>query len=435
MLAFAISSLIFFITFWLILSEKIHKTIVALYWAVIMVLFWYYYGFYSFADVLEAIDFNTIVLLFSMMIIVSVLEKTWLFQYLAIKTAKNTRGNFWLLIIYLASLSAILSTFLPNLTTIMIIAPVTIIIAQMLSFSPVPFLIAEVIFSNIWWVSTLVWAPPNMIIASVAWYDFNYFFFHSFPVVVCVFFWVLFLLRLLFNKEIKEHSHVKNLKDLLSIKEEKSLQHRKRLKKTLIILWLLIVSFFIQPYLWIPLAFIALFFAALLLLIVQPKDDPEPILEHLELSVLLFFIALFVLVWWIEKAWVLDFLAGEIMKWVQDNIVITALFILWICAILSSILDNIPLTIAMVPIISYLWEHWVQDIDLLWWAIIFGIWLGWNGLWVWSTAWVLVLSKAEWAGYPITSVYWLKTAWLSMLFSVIIASILLIIFWKIFFVS
>lgn len=433
MIPFFISSVVFFITFWLILSEKIHKTIVALYGAVVMVFFWYYFDFYSFEDVSKAIDYSTIVLLFSMMIIVSVLEKTWLFQYLAIKTAKKTKWNFWLLVVYLSWLTAILSAFLPNLTTIMIVAPVTIIIAQMLSFSPLPLLMAEVIFSNIWGVATLVWDPPNMMIASVAWYDFNFFFMHSFPVIVCVYFWILFLLRIVFYKEIAEYGHSKNIKSLLSIKEEKSLQHRKRLKKSLIILWLLILSFFLQPFIGLPIAFLALFFAALLLLIVQPKDDPEPILEHLELSVLLFFIALFVLVWWIEKAWVLDFLAWEMVNGVEQNIVITALIVLWVSAFFSSILDNIPMTIAMIPIISYLQIHGIDNVDLLWWALVFWVWLGGNGLWVGSTAWVLALSKAENAGYHISNGYWFKTWTLSTLVSIIIVSIIIIFFWTTFY--
>jgi len=419
---FWVSIWIFAVTFAIILSERVHRSVIWLLWALIMVIAWMYFGFYSPELAKEAIDFNTIGLLFWMMTIVAILEHTWAFQYLWIKVAKKTGWNLWKLTVALWTLTTLLSLILDNVTTIILIVPITIIIARILKLNPTPILMAEALLSDTGWVATLVWDPPNIMIWSVAWFSFNDFLIHSMPIVFVAWILTLFTLKIVFNKEFREKPDQASIDSLMKMNEKDAITDPKTLKKILFVLWLVVILFFVHHIFHIEPSMVAIIWAALALILVSATKDPQKILEKLELSVLLFFWSLFVIVWWLEHSWVLKELAEMITSGATENLFLTALVILWVSAILSALVDNIPMTVAMLPIIAYLqYEAKLPWVELLRWALVFGVWFGWNASPIWSTANVIVVSKSEQTEYPITFIWWLKS-WLSTAFVSLMAA-------------
>lgn len=421
-----VSITIFLVTFWVMITEKAHRAVIAFYGAVIMSIVWTGLWFYNGYMILESIDFNTILLLFGMMVIVAELEKTGFFQYLAIKTAKKTNGNMWYLMLALGGLTSILSMFLDNVTTIILVVPVTLIITKLLKMNPIPILMSEVLLSNIGWVGTLIWDPPNIIIWSAAGFSFNTFLMHSFPVVLIVWIVVLWYLRYFYREEFTHPR--KWLKSLMKMEEQKCIISPLILRKTLIVLGMVILWFFLHGRLNISLSAIALLWAATLLLWVSPHKDPRSIFKKVELSVLVFFVSLFVLVWGIENAGVLQALVDQISNHAEENILLTALVILWSTAILSAMIDNIPMTVAMIPVIWLLQSKWIQWIDLLWWALVFWVGFGWNASPIGSTSGVIVMWKAESNKTPISVKEWLKVWIPSTFLSLSVASLALMLF-------
>jgi len=421
-----VSIIIFLTTFWVMITEKAHRAVIAFFGAVIMSVVGNWMGFYSWSEVLNSIDFNTILLLFWMMIIVAELEKTGFFQYLAIKTAKKTGGNMWYLMVALWALTSILSMFLDNVTTIILVVPVTLIITKLLKMNPIPILMSEALLSNIGWVGTLIWDPPNIIIWSAAWFGFNTFLIHSFPVVLIVWITVLGYLRYFYREEFTHPK--KGLKSLMKMEEIKCIINPLILKKTIIVLSIVIIAFFFHDILQITPSAVALLWAAVLLLWVSPHKDPKSIFKKVELSVLVFFVSLFVLVGWIENAWVLHLLVDHISIYAQQNILFTALIILWWTAILSALIDNIPMTVAMIPVIWLLQSKWIDGVNILWWALVFWVGFWWNASPIGSTSGVIVMWKAESNKTPIAVKDWLKV-WIPATFlSLSIASLALMLF-------
>lgn len=419
---FWVSIVIFAITFAIILSERIHRSVIWLFGALIMVVAWMYFGFYSPELAKDAIDFNTIGLLFWMMTIVAILEHTWAFQYLWIKVAKKTGGNLWKLTLALWTLTTLLSLILDNVTTIILIVPITIIIANMLKLNPTPILMAEALLSDTGWVATLVWDPPNIMIGSYAWFSFMDFITHSMPIVIVAWFLTLITLKFVFRKEFKQEPDKDAIKNLQTMNENEAITDLPTLKKILAVLALVVILFFVHHIFHIEPSMVAVIWAALALLLVSATKDPQKILEKLELSVLLFFWALFVIVWGLEHAWVLEELANMITSWASDNLLMTAFIILWVSAILSALVDNIPMTVAMLPIIGYLqYEAQLPNVELLRWALAFGVWFGGNASPIGSTANVIVVSKSEQTDTPITFIWWMK-AWLSTAFVSLLAA-------------
>lgn len=428
---FWVSIIIFVITFWIILHERIHRAVIGLFWALVMVIAWMIFGFYSPELAKEALDFNTLGLLFGMMIIVAILEHTWAFQYLWIKVAKKTGWNLWKLTLALGTLTTLLSLILDNVTTIILIVPITIIIAKMLKLNAMPILMAEALLSDTGWVATLVWDPPNIMIGSYAGFSFNDFLINSLPIVFVAWFATLLTLKIVFRKELKQEPNKQAIEDLMKMNEIDAITDMPTLKKILWVLVLVVALFFLHSTLNIEASMVAIIWASLALFLVSATKDPQKILEKLELSVLMFFWALFVIVGWLEHAWVLEALAQIITSWAEWNILLTALIILWVSAILSALVDNIPMTVAMLPILWYFqfeyigadWTVWLPGYQLLWWALVFGVWFGWNASPIGSTANVIVVSKSEQTDNPITFKSWMKS-WLSTsVASLLVASV------------
>ena len=404
---FWISIFIFSVTFIWIISEKVHRSLIAFFGAISMAIVGDMLWFYSYDMILYAIDFNTLLLLWGMMILVSVMEKTGLFEYLAIKIAKKTHGSYWFLMIALGLLTSLLSMILDNVTTIILIAPVTLIITKILHFNPVPLLMSQAMLSNIGGVGTLVWDPPNIVIGSAAGFSFVTFLTHALPVVIIV--WVVSITFLLIKCKKENKIKPKYIKKLLELNAAESIKKPIILIKSLIVLSMVVIWFFLHHLLHIPPAAIALLWASTILLLVAPHDNPQKYLRRMHFSIFIFFTSLFVLVWGIEAAGVLDNIAGLITEWASSNILLTAIIILWTTALASAIIDNIPMTIAMIPIISYLEVQWIWGTNILWWALVFWVGFGGNISPVGSTANIVVMNQLDLTKHKISSWYWIQT--------------------------
>ena len=451
-LPFWISIIIFVITFGIILHERIHRAVIWLGWALVMVLAgtfispeWSFiiphedfqnaansvHWFFTPEMAKWVLDFNTLWLLFWMMVMVAVLEHTWAFQYLWIKVAKKTKWNLWKLTLALWTLTTLLSLILDNVTTIILIAPITIIIAKMLKLNATPILMAEALLSDTGWVATLVWDPPNIMIGSAAWFSFNDFLIYSLPIVFVAWIATLITLKLVFRKELKQKPDEVAINDLMKMDEREAITDPVTLKKVVVVLWLVVLLFFLHSSIWIEPSMVAVIWATLTLFLVSATEDPQKILEKLELSVLLFFGSLFIIVGWLEYAWVLEKLAEMITSWAESNLLMTALVILWVSAVLSALVDNIPMTVAMLPILAYFqyeyiwpnWDIWLPGYQLLWWALVFWVWFGWNASPIWSTANVIVVSKSEQTDNPIWFKQWMKSWLTTSVASLLVASV------------
>lgn len=416
---------IFVTTFFFILTERIHRTVIGLFGAMSMLLAGIYFDFYHPEDLLGVVDFNTLGLLFGMMLLVGMLEHTGAFQYLGIWTAKKTKGSPWLLMMALSAITAVLSMILDNVTTIILIVPITIIIADMLKINPTPILMAEALLSNVGGTATLIGDPPNIMIGSAAGFSFNDFLVHSLPVVLITWLCTIIFFRFLFRKDLAKKPQ--NVEKLLAMNEIDAITDPKTLKKLLWVFALVIVLFFLHSALHLEAAMVALIGAALALILVAPQHDPQKIIEKCELSVLLFFGSLFVIVGGLEHAGILERIAQFITAGAEENLLMTALIILWSSAILSALVDNIPLTVAMLPIIAFLGAEGIP-VELLWWALAFGVGFGGNGSPIGSTAGVIVVAKSEKTDHPISFIDWMKQGVPTMLIGLVIASGALIFF-------
>lgn len=420
-----VSLVIFAATFFFILTERIHRTVIGLFGAMAMILAGVFFDFYHPEEALHAIDFNTIGLLFGMMVLVGMLEKTGFFQYLGIYTAKKTKGSPWKLMVALGAITAVLSMILDNVTTIILIVPVTIIIAEMLKINPIPILMSEALLSNVGGTGTLIGDPPNIMIGSAAEFAFNDFLIHSLPVVLIAWVATLIVFRFVYKKDIE--TKPQNVERLMQMNERDAIKDFPTLRKLLIVFGITIVLFFLHEILHLPPAIVALTGAALGLIVVAPTTDPQGVLERCELSVLLFFASLFMIVGGLEHAGVLEYAAHFLTKGAEENLLLTAIIILWSSAILSAIVDNIPLTVAMIPIIGYLGASGIE-VDLLWWALVFGVGFGGNGSPIGSTAGVIVVAKSEKTDSPISFITWIKQATPVMVITLLVATVVLISF-------
>ncbi len=403
MSAFVVSGIVFAATFAGILTERAHRTILALAGAALMVLLGLAMGFYSQEGALEAIDFNTLALLLGMMILVSMLRRTGFFEYLAILTAKRSGGSPWFLLVTLGTVTTVASAFLDNVTTVILIAPVTILVAEILGINPVPLLIAEALLSNTGGVATLVGDPPNILIGSAANLSFVDFLVNVAPIVLVAWLVTLLLLRFLFRKELAEEPQ--NVEALLSLDEDAALHDRPVAARILIILSGVVLLFFVHHVLHLQPGFIAMLGAALALLWIQP--DIEEILEGVEWTVLLFFAALFVVVGGLEASGLLGLVGENLAGLAGRDLLITGVALIWVAAVASAIVDNIPFTIAMIPLVQELGGTGV-NVTPLWWALALGAGFGGNGTPIGSTANVVVVSLSERTKTPITAAIWLR---------------------------
>jgi Na+/H+ antiporter NhaD/arsenite permease-like protein len=382
-------------------------------------------GFYSQAEAMTAIDFNTLGLLLGMMVLVRLLEETGLFQYVAILTGKRSGGNPWFLLVILGTTTTLLSMVLDNVTTVVLIVPVTILIAEILGLNPIPLLLAEALLSDTGGVATLIGDPPNVIIGSAANFSFNDFLSHLAPIVFVAWLAALMTLRFLFRKELL--AKPKNIQALVKLDEREVLKDLPNMRKLLTILGVTIFLFFIHDWLHLPPATIAMGGAGAALLWV--RSNVEKTLSHLEWGVLLFFLALFVIVGGLESSGVLTLLAAGIVELAGNNLLLASLVLLWVAAIVSAAVDNIPFTIAVVPVVQNLGTLGIQT-SPLWWALALGAGFGGNGTPLGSTANVVTVSLSEKTRNPITMKLWLRTGLPVMVVTCLVATIMFVIFFE-----
>jgi Na+/H+ antiporter NhaD/arsenite permease-like protein len=422
-----LSSLVFIVSLVLIFSEKLHRSITAIAGAVFIVGLGKVLGFYSEEAALEAIDFNTLGLLLGMMILVAMLEPTGFFQYVSVWAARASKGKPVRLFILLGSVTTVLSMFLDNVTTVVLIAPVTILICEILGISPLPYLIAEALLSNTGGVATLVGDPPNVLIGSAAGFSFTDFLIYSLPIVAVVWIATLLLLRFLFRDDLAKQPD--NAEAVMSLNPAESLDDPKTARKVLVILGVAILLFFVHHNFHISPSFIAVSAAAAALIWVQP--DIQETFKKIEWSVLIFFSSLFVMVGGLESSGVLEAIVGLL----EDLSGIPPLWfgvsLIWIVAILSAVVDNVPITIALIPVIQGLGAAGM-DITPLWWALAFGAGFGGNGTIIGSTANIIVAGLSEKTRTPITSGIWNRRGLPVMLLTCAIASVLYILFYNAF---
>lgn len=409
----------------LIFSEVIHRTLAGVIGAVTMVLTGMYVGFYSQAEAIAAIDANTMFLLTGMMTLVVMLKPTGGFEYLAIRMAKLSKGSPKLLLIYISTVVTVISLFLDNVTTVLVFAPLTVVIARLLGINPVPYLMAEALLSDTGGVATLVGDPPNVMIGSAASIDFNQFLFHMGPIILASWLVTLMLMLFLFRSELSQ-----KIEGILDLDETQVLKDPKGLMAISASIIIVILLFFIHHHYHLFPGFVAWIGVAVALALVRP--DPEELLKGLDWSVLVFFIGLFIIVGGVEGSGLLDLMGMELADIAQnpENLLMTALVIMWVSAFLSAVVDNIPFTVTMIPIITHLETQGV-DVMPLWWALALGVGLGGNGSHIGSTANVICVAEAERLGmaeYRITPMYWLRKGTPVMVSTLMVSSLLLILF-------
>jgi len=413
------SSIIFFGSLILIFSEKLHRSIIAIAGAVLMVALGRILGFYSEEAALQAIDFNTLGLLLGMMTLVAMLEPTGFFQYLAVLAARASRGRLVPLFIMLGSITTVVSMFLDNVTTVVLIAPVTILVSEIMGISSVPFLVAEALLSNTGGVATLVGDPPNVLIGSAAGFSFNDFLIYSLPIVLFTWAGALFLLSFLFRVELS--GRPRSVEAVMRLNPAESLDDPQTARRLLIVLGVAVLFFFVHHVLHLSPAFVALSAAALAMMWIRP--DINAVLKRIEWSVLIFFSALFVMVGGLEAAGVLNAIVGLLEHASAVPTIWFGFGLIWIVAALSAVVDNIPITIALIPVIQGLGTSGM-DIFPLWWALAFGAGFGGNGTIIGSTANIIVVTLSERTRTPITSRLWNKRGLPVMLVTCAVASLL-----------
>ncbi len=422
MIASILAFLIFAVTLYLIFSEKLNRTIASLGGAMVMSALGIILGFYSEEQVLASIDFNTIGLLLGMMGIVAILEPTGFFQYLAALVGKRSGGKPFRLLVLLSAITTVVSMFLDNVTTVVLIAPITILLCEIVGLSPQPYLMAEAILSNTGGVATLIGDPPNILIGSASGFTFVDFLTHSLPIVVVVWFVALFMLRYLFRKELAQTP--KNLDALEELEPKSAFKDPKTAKKVIWVIGFAVAFFLIEEVFDISPAMVALAAATAALIWVRPSIQET--LKRIQWDVLIFFAALFVVIGGLEAAGILQSLAGVIAHIKGVNPMLLGLALLWLIAILSAVVDNVPITIALIPVVQGLGDAGLA-IAPLWWALVFGAGFGGNATIIGSTANIVVASISERTHKPITPAIWNKKGLPIMLGTCIVASILYII--------
>ncbi|MCK4393384.1 ArsB/NhaD family transporter [Candidatus Bipolaricaulota bacterium] len=417
---FWLSLAIFVITYVGILSERIHRTIIALSGAVLMIAVGSWFSFYEVHQAVEAIDFNTISLLLGMMIVVGIFKETGFFQYLAIKAAKLARGKPWLLLVYLGLVTSLVSMVLDNVTTIIIMVPVTFSVADILGIPVLPFLMSEVLLSNIGGVATLIGDPPNILIGSAAGFSFTDFLTHLAPIVVVA--WIIAQLFLLFIfRSVLTHKP-ENVDRLMAMDEQKAIVDPLTTGRMLKVLGVTILLYLIHDRVSLDPGLVALIGACLGLLWVRPKLDR--ILSDIRWDVLLFFISLFVIVGGLEAGGLLNLAGNGIISLTRYGMLLTAIVVLWVGALASGVVSNVPFTIAMLPILKGLASQGVP-VAPLWWALALGVGFGGNLTPIGAAANVLVVSLSDSMGERLTFKGWLRNGSPIALATCIIGSVAL----------
>ena len=401
-----------------IVSEKVHRTVAAMAGAVALVIM----GILNIEDCIECIDFNTLGVLAGMMLFVGVVKESGLFEFLAIKSAKLTKGNPWRLMVAFVIITAVLSAFLDNLTTVLLIGPMTITICNILRVNPIPYLITEIMASNIGGTSTLIGDPPNIMIGSAAGLSFGDFIVNLSLPVIAILFATIICFYFLYGKKLVVDTAA--IQEVMELDEKKAIKDLGLFKKSIILIVLVVIGFIFHGSLGVESSVVALTAAAIMLLI--GKQNVEEVVSGIEWTTIMFFVGLFVVVGGMEKVGIITALANFLIDATAGQMILTMLILLWVSAIVSSILDNIPFVATVIPIILTMGASGI-DVTPLWWAVSLGACLGGNGTLIGASANVVLSGISNKQGYPITFISYLKVGYPLMLLSIAISTIYLLI--------
>lgn len=411
-----ISIIIFLLVILSIITEKIDRTVAAISGAVLMIIT----NVLTLDKSISYIDFNTIGVLLGMMIVVSIVKNSGLFEYIAIYTAKKSKGNPWRIMVYFILITAILSALLDNVTTVLLVGPMTIVICQILKVNPVPFLMTEIIASNVGGTSTLIGDPPNIMIGSAANLSFSDFIINLGFVVIVILISLIICFKLIYKKEI---NNVTNEVAITSLDENKAIQDKPLLYKSIVVLFLILLGFIFHSRLNIESSIVALSGACIMLVI--GKQDAGEIINSVEWSTIIFFIGLFIVVGGISESGVIKNLASYLIELTNGNTTYTMCIILWVSAIISSFLDNIPFVATLIPLILTM-QAQGMNVMPLWWATSLGACLGGNGTLIGASANVVLANIGEKHGYDISFKKYFRLGFPVMLLTIFISTIYLL---------
>ncbi|MDP2211476.1 MAG: ArsB/NhaD family transporter [Candidatus Aquicultor sp.] len=428
---FWIATAIFVIAYGLIVSEKIHKTMIAIFGAALVIVLGVLEQREAFHIEEFGIDWNVIFLLISMMVIINIMRPTGVFEYIAIKSAKLGKGEPFKILAIFAVVTAVMSAFLDNVTTVLLIAPVTLLIADALDVDPIPYLISNAIASNIGGTATLIGDPPNIMIASKAKLEFMDFIYNLSPVIIVTMVVYLIAIKFIWGKSLKTKDELKDR--VMQMNEKEAIKDPVLLKKSLFVLGVVIAGFVMHGALHLEPATIALFGAGLLLLL-SGIHNPHHVLAEVEWPTIFFFMGLFIIIGGRVKVGLIEMASNEVLAITQGNMFATSMVVMWFSAFASAFVDNIPYVATMNPLIidmaQKLWPD-LSGIALLhkpelmpvWWSLALGACLGGNGTAIGASANVIVVGMAEKAGHKISFVKFMLYGMPIMILTVAVSTI------------
>ena len=409
---------VFLIVILLIISERVHRTAAAMAGAVVLILT----GVMSADKALSYIDFNTIGVLVGMMIFVAIVRQSGMFEYIAVRAAKAVHGDPWKIMVAFTLITAVLSAILDNVTTVLLVGPMSIAIARMLKIDPVPFLMGQILASNVGGTATLIGDPPNIMIGSAAHLSFMDFLDNTGFAVLFILAVLILLMKIVYEKKIELGTV-----DTGAVEEldpSKSITNRALMRKGIIVLICVIVGFMFHDKLGIDSCVVALTAAAVMLII--GREDVDQAIQDVEWTTILFFMSLFVVVGGLTETGIIKELASKIIDATDGHPMMTMLVLLWASALLSSILDNIPFVATLIPLILAMQADGM-DVTSFWWAISLGACLGGNGTMIGASANVVLSDISTKHGYPITFKSYLKVGMPFMLLSIVISTVFLVV--------
>ncbi len=423
-----VSTFLFLATYLVIVTEKLNRAIVALVGAGLMISL----GVLNQEAAIRGVDFNTLGLLTGMMVIVAITRRSGVFQYVAIWSAKKVEAKPWGILLMLSVVTAVFSALLDNVTTVLLIAPVTLLITEELKVSPYPFLFSEIFASNIGGTATLIGDPPNIMIGSAVGLSFNDFLINLAPITPLIMIVTLVIIYFIWGRGMEATGEA--MERIMLFKEREAITDVVLLKKSLFVLALVIGAFVLAHPIGLEPATIAMFGAALLLLLSNMGSDAEEQSENVhhtfgevEWVTIFFFVGLFIVVAGIEHAGLLNILANWVVELTGGDMTNTAVSVLWVSAIVSALVDNIPFVATMIPMIESMAPTFGGEEFLmpLWWALALGACLGGNGSLIGASANLIVAGFAERAGHRIRFLPFMFMAFPLMILSIVIANIYL----------
>jgi Na+/H+ antiporter NhaD/arsenite permease-like protein len=412
-----VSLAIFAVVLLLIVSEWVHRTLAALMGAALVMIV----NIVPFEKSVEHIDFNTIGVLVGMMLLVAVMKRSGLFEFIAIKAAKLAKGDPWLIMVALAVITAILSALLDNVTTVLLIGPMTFMICKELHLNPVPFFITQIIASNIGGTATLIGDPPNIMIGSEAGFTFLDFILVDAPIVLVILPVTLVCFRFMYGRKMKVAAEYRE--NIMELDENEAILSKSLFIKSIVMIALVSIAFMLHGVLHLESSVIALSAAAVMMLI--GRQDIEETIHDVEWSTIGFFAGLFVIVGGLVETGVIDLFANVLVSATQGQEIAAILAVLVASAVISAILDNIPFVAAMIPVLLAMSGSGV-DVEPLWWALSLGACLGGNGSLIGASANVVLSGISNREGYPLTFIAYLKVGAPLAALSIVISGIYLV---------